>query len=112
LLDLLRGADDGERPAPGDVPASLAPARGLAYATAVEAYRDDVATYLEDAPNEDARRLLGRIRDQEKRLGALGGDLPPETVESLVRACRDLTRYLNGETGALATARQRLDEFD
>ncbi|WP_049981603.1 DUF7117 family protein [Halolamina rubra] len=112
LLDLLRGADDGERPAPGDVPESLAPARGLAYATAVEAYRDDVATYLDDAPDEDARRLLGRIRDQEKRLSALGGDLPPETVESLVRACRDLTRYLNGEAGALATARQRLDELD
>ncbi|KPN32116.1 hypothetical protein SY89_02876 [Halolamina pelagica] len=112
LLDLLRGADSGERPAPGDVPDAFAPARGLAYATAIEAYRDDVATYLDDAPDEDARRLLGRIRDQEKRLSALGGDLPPETVESLVRACRDLARYLDGEEGALATARQRLDDLD
>lgn len=111
LLDLLRGADSGERPAPGDVPDAFAPARGLAYATAIEAYRDDVATYLDDAPDEDARRLLGRIRDQEKRLSALGGDLPPETVESLVRACRDLARYLDGEEGALATARQRLDDL-
>jgi uncharacterized Zn finger protein (UPF0148 family) len=109
LLDLLQGADDGERPAPADVPESLAPARGLAYAAAVDAYRDDVASYLDDAPEEDARRTLGRIRDQQKRLDALEGDLPPETVESLVRACRDLHRYLNGEESALAAARQRLD---
>ena len=112
LLDLLQSADDGERPAPADVPETLAPARGLAYATAIEAYRDDVATYLDDHPDEDARRLLGRIRDQEKRLSALGGDMPPEAVETLVRACRDLGSYLNGEEGALATARQRLDELD
>ncbi|NHX37688.1 MULTISPECIES: DUF7117 family protein [Halolamina] len=112
LLDLVQGADSGERPAPAEVPEALAPARGLAYATAIGAYREDVATYLDDEPDEDARRLLGRIRDQQKRLDALGGDLPPETVESLVRACRDLERYLNGEEGALATARQRLDELD
>ena len=112
LLDLLQGADDGDRPAPTDVPEALAPARGLAYATAIEAYREDVATYLDEHPDEDARRLLGRVRDQEKRLSALGGDLPPETVKSLVRACRDLGRYLSGEESALATARQRLDELD
>jgi uncharacterized Zn finger protein (UPF0148 family) len=111
LLDLLQGADDGERPAPDEVPDSLAPARGLAYASAIEAYRDDVAASLDDDPDEDARRTLGRIRDQEKRLEALDGDLPPETVESLVRACRGLYRYLNGEEGTLATARQRLDEL-
>jgi uncharacterized Zn finger protein (UPF0148 family) len=112
LLDLLQGADRGERPEPGEVPEALAPARGLAYATAIEAYREDVSTYLDDHPDEDARRLLGRIRDQEKRLSALGGDMPPETVESLVRTCRDLGRYLNGEESALATAQQRLDELD
>ena len=111
LLDLLQGADGGERPAPAAVPEPLAPARGLAYASAVEAYRDDVASYLDDEHDGDARRTLGRIRDQEKRLEALDGDLPPETVESLVRACRDLYRYLNGEEGGLATARQRLDEL-
>ena len=112
LLALLRGADNGARPEPSDVPEAFTAARGLAYASAIEAYRDDVATYLDDNPDEAGRRLLGRIRDQEKRLGALEGDLPPETVESLVRACRDLARYLNGEEGALVTARQRLDELD
>jgi uncharacterized Zn finger protein (UPF0148 family) len=112
LLDLLQGADRGERPEPGEVPNALAPARGLAYATAVEAYREDVATYLDDHPDEDGRRLMGRIRDQEKRLSALGGDMSPGTVESLVRACRDLGRYLNDEEGALATAQQRLEELD
>ncbi len=112
LLNLLQGADEGDRPAPADVPEALSPARGLAYATAIEAYRDDVATYLDDHPDADARRFLGRIRDREKRLSALGGDQPPEAVETLLRACRELGRYLNGQEGALATAQQRLDELD
>ena len=112
LLDLLQGAADGERPAPDEVPDSLAPARGLAYATAVETYREDVGDYLDDNPDTEARRVLERIREQEKRLSALDGDLPPATVESLVRACRDLHRYLDGDEGALATARQRLDDLD
>jgi len=112
LLELLQGADRGERPEPGDVPESLTAARGLAYAAAIEAYREDVSTYLDDNPDSQAKRVLERVRDQEKRLSALGGDMPPATLETLIRICRDLERYLNGEEGALATARQRLDELD
>ena len=109
LLRLLRGADEGERPTPEDVPDSLTAARGLAYASAAEAYREDVATYLDDEPDADARRVLGRIRDQQKRLDALDGDVAPETAERLVDACRGLARYLNGDDDALAEAERQLD---
>lgn len=112
LLSLINGAENGDRPAPADVPDALTPARGLAYATAVEAYRDDVATYLDDEPDPEGQRILERIRDQEKRLQALDGDVPPETAETLVEACRALERYLDGEEGALVEAEQRLDALD
>lgn len=112
LLDLLAGADEGERPTPDEVPDSFAPARGLAYATAIGTYREDVSTFLEDNPDSEAKRVLERIREQEKRLDALGGDLPPEEVETLVEACRTLERYLNGEESSLAAAKERLDALD
>lgn len=111
LLALLAGADAGERPAPEDVPGPMAAARGLAYATAVDDYREEVATYLQDRPDEAARRVLGRIRDQTRRIQALDGDVPPATVETLVRACRDLQSYLAGDETALAAATDRLDRL-
>lgn len=109
LLTLLGGADGGERPEPDAVPDSLTAARGLGYAGAVEAYREDVATYLDDEPDAEGQRVLERIRDQQKRLDALDGDVAPETAESLVDACRALERYLNGDADALAEARRQLD---
>lgn len=112
LLSLLGGADGGERPEPDDVPDSLASARGLAYATAVEAYREDVSTYLDDNPDPEARRVLERIRDREKQLSALGGSLPPKRVEALVDACRALWRHLDGEQSALDDVESHLDAFD
>jgi len=116
LLSLLAGADEGERPAPDEVADSLSEARGLACATAVEAYREDVSTYLEDDPDPDGRRVLDRIRDHEKRLSALDGDVPPTEAERLVAACNDLHRYLTEDgtnpSVALESANERLERFD
>lgn len=116
LLALLAGADEGDRPAVEEVPDSMTAARGLAYARAVEAYREDVATYLDDNPDPDARRVLERIRDHEKRHSALDGDVSPAEAEALVRACRALYRGLtsNGEEAerALADARDELDGLE
>ncbi|MFB6221501.1 MAG: TFIIB-type zinc ribbon-containing protein [Halolamina sp.] len=118
LLRLLTGADDGDRPEPDEVPDSLTAARGLACATAVEAYREDVAAYLDDNPDPEARRVVERIRDHEKRVSALDGDVPPEDAERLVDACRDLYRYLSGADSpesaetALASAADRLDRLE
>lgn len=111
FVSLVGGADQGDRPAPDEVPAPLTAARGLAYARAIDSYREEVATYLDDTPDGDARRVLGRIRDRVKRVDALDGDVPPGDVETLVRACRDLQAYLAGDEGALASAEDRLDRL-
>jgi len=115
FLGLLRGADQGERPGFEDVPASLRAARGLAYASAVDAYRADARRYLEEHPNGTARKLLGTLGEHQKRVEALDGDVAPRSVEHLVRVARDIGRALadaDDDEGALAEARDRLDDLE
>ena len=114
LLDLLRGADAGERPPPGRVPGRMAPGRGLAYADAILAYRSEVVDWLgdRDEPDGPARRALGRIVERAKRVRALGGDVEPDEAEALVRATREVVAALrDGDEAALARAEDRLDEL-
>ena len=113
LLSLLRGADDGERPAPEEVPESQRDSRGLAYANAVEAYRSDVRAYLDEHPDPDASEQLGRLDGHVRRIRAIQGDVPVDKSESLVRAAREIGRYVaEGDETALATAASRLDGLD
>jgi hypothetical protein len=107
LLALFRGADRGERPAPSDVPPSMREARGLAYAQAVDHYRSDLLTWLDDHPDPDARRLLGSLADHVKRAEALQGDVSPGTAEALVEAARAVGASLRGESD-LERAREAL----
>lgn len=110
FLDLLGGADDGERPLPTDVPASMQGPRGLAVAAAVDAYRSDVRRYLDDHPDPTAARLLGRVDEHRKRIAALDGEVDPRTAESLVDAVRAVGRALaRDDEAALAEAEARLD---
>lgn len=110
FLDLLAGADRGERPLPTEVPESLHGARGLAAAAAVESYRSDVRRYLEDHPDKTASRLLGSIDEHRKRIEALDGDVSPRTAESLVDATRAVGRALiQDDETALVEAQNRLD---
>jgi len=105
FLELLRGADAGERPSAEEVPDSLRSPHGLAMASAVEAYQRDLREYLSDNPDNEASTLSGRIRDQKKRMEALDGDVSPKDAERLLRATRDLGKYLQrGEDSALVTA--------
>ncbi|MFC7136886.1 hypothetical protein ACFQRB_11140 [Halobaculum litoreum] len=84
-------------------------ARGLAAAEAVLAYRQDVATYLDDHPDAAARRTLGAVRDRAKRLEALEGGVDPAEADALVSAAVELGRYLIAEDDdALAAAREAL----
>jgi len=104
LLDLLAGADRGERPGYEAVPDELRGAFGLAMADAADSYGRDVRTYLDDNPDEHARRLSGRIRDHRKRIEALDGDVDPADANRLMHAARDLGRYIDGDENAAVTA--------
>jgi len=110
VLDLLAGADEGDRPTPAEVPDSLASARGLAAAAAIEAYHREI-TRLHDDLDPAVRNVLGRLRDHRKRIEALDGDVPSRESERFLDAIRDVGRYLvEGDETALVTAESRLDE--
>jgi len=109
--ELLR-ADLGERPEPEAVTDSLAPMRGLAYADAVEEYRSDLRTYLEESPDPAVDGVLERLAEHVKRVRALDGDVPLREAETLVAVARDAGRYLvDGDESALASAENRLDRL-
>ena len=114
LLELLRGADRGERPDPDEVPRSFRAARGLAVAESVEAYRSEVRDWLdeqEELPGGVADDLV-TVREHATRLEALQGEVAPETAERLLAATRDLaTGVREGDEDALGTARDRLDRL-
>jgi hypothetical protein len=110
---LLRAADTGERPSAHEVPPRMREARGLGAAEAVLEYRSDVAAYLDDRPDGEARRTLGSIRDRAKRVEALEGDVDPEEADALVAAAAELGRHLIADDpDALASARERLREAE
>lgn len=110
FLDLLGGADEGDRPLPTDVPESMHGPRGLAVAAAVDAYRSDVRRYLDDHPDKTVARLLGRVDEHRKRIEALDGEVPPRDAETLLDAVRDVGRALvRDDEVALAQAQNRLE---
>lgn len=110
FLALLDGAPDGERPE--DAPGTLRPARGLAAAEAVEAYRREVDRWADGSPPPEARPVLDRLRAHGKRVAALDGDVPASDVETLIMAARDLGRYLrDGDESALVAAEDRLERL-
>lgn len=105
FLDLLRGADEGERPPADAVPDAFRSAYGLAMADAVDAYQADLRAYLDENPHPEARSLSERLRDHRKRVEALDGDVEPKDADRLLRATRDLGKYvITGEESALVTA--------
>ena len=112
FLDLLAGADSGERPGNEAVPKDLRVPFGLAMADAVDSYQRDVRNYLDDNPDDHARRLSGRIRDQRKRIEALDGDVDPADANRLMHAARDLGRYIDGDENAAVTADNWLSGLD
>jgi hypothetical protein len=111
VLSLLKGADQGERPDPGDVPESLWAARGLAYAAAVRAYRADIRAYREDLPDPE-QSLHERLGSHVKRVRALDGDVDPEDAERLVRAAQRLGDAVRGDESAVEETRAHLDGLE
>ncbi|MWG36742.1 DUF7117 family protein [Halomarina oriensis] len=113
LLSLLRGADLDDRPGPADVPESLRAPRALAYARAVDDYRSDLRTYLDDHPDQAASAVLQSVGEHVRRFEALDGAVSPADSERLARATQDVGDYLrDGDESVLSTARRRLDDID
>lgn len=109
LLDLLSGADRGERPDPSAVPEAMTDARGLAYAEVLDRFCTDLGTWLDNNPDPDAERVRERLDTHVRRVDAVYGDVPPAESETLVRAARELVGYLvSDDEAALATADERL----
>lgn len=109
LLDLLRGADAGERPAPDSVPESMTDARGLAYAEVLDRFCTDLGTWLDDHPDPAVGRVRETLDTHVRRIQAVYGDVPPDEVETLVRAAREIVVSLTtDDETALATAEERL----
>jgi len=108
LLELLRVADDGSRPGPGEVPESLRAERGLAVTASVDGYLTDLRRWLDDRePAVDS--VLSSVTTHRKRIEALDGDVDPAESERLLLAVRDLSAYLrDGDETALARAQERL----
>ena len=109
LLDLLRGADAGDRPAPESVPDSMTDARGLAYAEVLDRFCTDLGTWLDDHPDPAAGRVRETLDTHVRRVQAVYGDVPPEEAEIIVRAAREIvTSLTTDDEAALARARERL----
>lgn len=108
LVELLREAPQGDRPA--EVPPGLEADRGLGIAAAVDRYRTDLSRYLDEHPDGEARRVLGTVRDHQRRVQAVDGAVPIDQSERLLEAVRELGRYLREDEAeaALARAEDRL----
>lgn len=135
FLSLLGDADAGQRPPVSEVPRSLRNARGLAYATAVDEYRREIRTWIDDqveqrpqnrtrAQNERngrtapatlttvERSTLATLGEHVTRVRMLDGDVDPRTAETLVDAARDLaTGIRDDDDSALTRAQDRLERL-
>ena len=113
FLAMLEGADDGERPEPDELPASLWSARGLAVADAVLDYRRELARWADDRTLAgEARGTLAALEDHATRIRLLEGDVDPEIAESLLTATRELASAIREDDElALARASDRLSRL-
>ncbi len=91
------------------VPQALHAPYGLGRTSAVHAYRRDLATWLAENPDPSAATVLERLRDHERRIEALDGNVDPATTDQLVAAARALGDYLRGDEHSLAVASDNLD---
>ncbi|WP_323190507.1 TFIIB-type zinc ribbon-containing protein [Halostella sp. PRR32] len=111
FLELLRGADAGERPDASTVPESLSEARGLAAANAVREYRRDLRQW-HDGDDPAVENTLEMVGEHEKRIRALSGSVDPRTADMLVEAMRGIAAYVrDGDELALANAQDRVDRL-
>ena len=126
VTKLLGGADDGHRPAPDSVPASMTTARGLAYTEVLSRFHQDFTKWVtEESPIMNAsaeganairtsdisvHQLRERFSTHLTRSEALQGDIPVETSETLLVIARKLhDGTVNDDIDALETAQMKLN---
>jgi len=112
FLTLLRGADDGERPAPEEVPETFYPERGLAITASVSMYRSELRRVVNE-PEPTLDRALSQLDTHLKRVNALDGEINPKQSERLVKAVQDIGEYVRSDDEtALTRAVERLDSLE
>ncbi|WP_227354458.1 DUF7117 family protein [Haladaptatus salinisoli] len=113
FFSLLRGADEGERPATADVPESMHDVRGLAYAEALDEYHGEMREWVrEHDVGRDGRTTLETLGEHVRRARALEAGLDIDAADGLVSAARDLSRYLrDGDEDALVSTRDTLSRL-
>lgn len=93
LLQLFEAAPPARPPAEA-VPDGLRAARGLAAATAVRDYLDELRTWLADEREGVSDEVpTASLDDHVTRIRALDGEIPPEAAEELITAARAIGRY-------------------
>lgn len=109
FLELLRVADQNERPDPSEIPETLYPERGLAVASMLDIYLNDIRRVYEQR-EQDVDSILSSVKSRRKRIEALDGDVGPAEAERLVQTVRDLSAYLReDDETALARALERIE---
>ncbi|WP_458190145.1 DUF7117 family protein [Haladaptatus sp. NG-WS-4] len=114
FLSLLRGADEGERPATADVPESMHDVRGLAYSEALYDYHREMGKWFKEQDGDrEGRNTLETLGEHVRRARALEGGLDVDAADALVSAARDLARYLGeNDEDTLVSARDRLGRLE
>ncbi|WP_458205472.1 DUF7117 family protein [Haladaptatus sp. NG-SE-30] len=113
FVSLLRGADEGERPASTDVPKSMYDVRGLAYSEALSDYHRDMNEWVrEHDVDREGRKTLETLGEHIRRARALERGLDIDTADGLVSSARNLARYLrDGDEEALISTRETLSRL-
>jgi len=117
LLALLAGADDGDRPATEAVPDSLREARGMAAVRAVDEYRSDLLSFLDEldelgepgeaeAPDGEREEVDERGKSEPPTVSVAGDD-PRSRIDptrALLERLRDRAKRVEALTGDVSPA--------
>jgi len=114
LLNLLADAPDGDRPDPAGIPGSLREARGMAAVRAVDEYRSDLLTFLDelasskptDGDDEAETKDVGGT-DETAFTVSVTGDDPIARIDparSVLETLRDRSKRIEALTGDVSPA--------
>ncbi|AKH97877.1 DUF7117 family protein [Halanaeroarchaeum sulfurireducens] len=112
-LHTLVAADPGDRLPAEAVPKQLWAARGLAVATTVREYRDEMRTYRSERDDDPRiRELIEPLREHARRIRALDGEVEPQYADDLLAAARAVGAYCrDSENETLQSARTAVEQL-